>query len=260
LFFLAVYSGIGFALAKPTKTFLGSIMKKLLGLAMVAIALSCSDAGANVITAPAAPFIPFPVLNYLGSGPVSFGPGITWTNTNVAPYAGSFGYNGLYGFGDNGDNQNGMGGFYTVTALNNGSEICFLVPGYCDPPDSVANHTTKMIFAFDTPVSSVGGFLNWAPSTLPVTIAAYDANWTLLDTLELSENETNLVAPNSFYGFQEDSADISYFVLQDGYIGIYDGLNGTKIGMSVPEPLTASVFGIGVAGAAFLRRRKAKKV
>ena len=239
-------------------------MNKLFGVGAVAAAvLLCSvSAHAGLITAPVNAFIEFPTLNYFGSGPITFGPGIIWSNTNIAPYGSSFGYNGLYGFGFNGDNSNGSGGYHKVTALSNGSELCFEVPGFCDPPDAVENHITSMTFAFANPVSSVGGFMNWVQSTLPVTISIYDSGWSLLDSLTVSEGGVNLVSPDSFYGFQDATSDISYFVLKDGYIGIYDGLNGTAIGVSdlkVPEPLTSSIFGAGLVGAAILRRRRKTK-
>ena len=75
------------------------------------------------------------------------------------------------------------------------------------------------------------------PNALPVTIAAYDASNNLLESFTLSAGDVNLVTPNSFYGFLDASADISSFVLTDGYVGVISGLNGGDHHCGgVPEP------------------------
>jgi hypothetical protein len=208
------------------------------------MAAASLNANASVIFAPAAPYIPFAQLEQFTAGPITVAPGITWTSTNASTQGGSvYGYTFGYGFGSNGFDTENMVGL-------NDSTDAYTLP----QPDS-------MTFAFATPVSSVGGYIDWVPNNLPVTIGVYDSSDTLIEDLVVSQGDANLATPNSFYGFQETTADISYFTLTDGYIGILSGLNGNVItgtSSSVPEPFTLSLFGAGLAGAAAMRRRKKK--
>jgi hypothetical protein len=48
------------------------------------------------------------------------------------------------------------------------------------------NSTSTMTFAFATPVTGVGGFINYAPGYGTPVIAAYDSTRTLLETTTLS--------------------------------------------------------------------------
>ena len=78
-----------------------------------------------------------------------------------------------------------------------------------------------MTFAFSTPVSAVGGFMNYAPDgNTPTIIAVYDASNTLIESAELTFLTGGGTNTGFFYGFQETSNTISYFRLTDNYIGI----------------------------------------
>ena len=192
-----------------------------------AVALAGS-ASAMTIFAPEAPFVPFPVVNAFGPGPQTVNSNITWSSTNASTQGGSvYGYNGFYGFGSNGSSTG-----FSLVGLNDSSDVYAV--------------TDSMTFAFTTPVQSIGAVLNWVPNGLPVTIAVYDSSHVLLDSLTLSAGGVNLVAHSHFYGFAESTADISSFVLTDGYVAAIGGLNGT-IG-SVPEPASWALVLAGFAG------------
>jgi len=122
-----------------------SKMVAVFGL-ILGLGLLASPGSATVITSiPGGTVYPMPVLNYIGPGPQSFGPGITW----ISQFSQSaFGYSGGYGFGSNG--------------------LWYLVMAGTD------DTTSTMTFAFDTPVQAVGGFLNYAPGYGTPVIAVYD--------------------------------------------------------------------------------------
>ena len=83
------------------------------------------------------------------------------------------------------------------------------------------NVTDTMTFAFSTPVSAVGGFMNYAPDgSTPTIIAVYDASNTLIESAELTFITGGGANTGFFFGFQEASNTISYFRLTDNYIGI----------------------------------------
>jgi hypothetical protein len=146
-----------------------------------------------------------------------------------------------YGFGDNGE-------------------------WFGDPPMIGLNASAgQMIFAFDTPVSAVGGILNWDccfisnPNWPSAEIAVFDSNGVLIEDLFLSSGSTtNVLAPNTFYGFSESTADISYFVLYNDVIGIRDLTVATT-----PIPAALPLFATGLGGLGLLgwrRKRKAQGV
>lgn len=111
--------------------------------------------------------------------------------------------------------------------------------------------TDTMTFSFATPVSAVGGFLNYVPgSNNPTIIAIYDSSMTLIEMYDLSFTTTGGNDTGAFYGFQEPTKNISYFTLTDNFIGI------TDLTVVVPEPSCLLLFGSGLLGVISCRRRR----
>jgi hypothetical protein len=211
-------------------------MKKLMIVVATTVILLAS-AGATVVTSiPGGTVTPMPALNYFGPGPQSFGPGnwITWSSTNATNQGGSvFGYTGGYGYLANGFWDGSLG---PMAGLND----AFAVYGVVD----------TMTFAFATPVSAVGGFLNYTLDYGPATIAAWDAGGNLIESFNLTFATGGGTNTGFFYGFQE-STPIKYFTLTDSYVGI---VNLTT--QAVPEPSSLLMLGSGVLGLLGIARRK----
>jgi hypothetical protein len=207
--------------------------RKTVSLAAAALGLSAligaAPASAAVVTSiPGGTTYTFPEINFVGAGSETVAPGITWSA--AGPYS-DFGYNGGYGLNGNGNWDSA----FSAIATNNSDG--------------------SMTIAFDTPVGAVGSFLNYATDSGIASIAVYDATHTLIESLNLSISTPGAVDGGAFYGFSEATSDISYIVYSGAYI-IASNLVVGSPAAAVPEPITLSLFGAGVAGAAFLRRRK----
>ncbi len=177
--------------------------------------------------------IPFPNLGFggFGAGPVNVTPDITWTSTNSNAV---FGYSGSYGFSANGS-WNGI----PMAGLN------------------TSGAGQSMTFAFATPVDSVGGQINWTTFG-NATISVFDAGMNLIESLALFTG-SNTQTPSSFLGFKELTANISFFVLSDSYIGIRNFEVGSQLSaVPVPAALPLLLTGLGglVAGRRFRRKQK----
>ena len=112
--------------------------------------------------------------------------------------------------------------------------------------------SSTMTFSFATPVSAVGGFLNYVPySSGSTTIAAYTSSNTLIESYNLSFLTSGADNTGQFIGFSESSPIISNFTLTGHYIGITQmTVTGT------PEPGTIFSAGAALLGLAGLLRRK----
>jgi hypothetical protein len=211
------------------------------GVAAIAVGSAAAPASAGIVTsAPAgSTFVAFPVMNYFGPGPQTFGPGITWSSTNAANQGGSvFGYNAGYGFGSNGSS------FADLTGVNDN----FAFYGVSD----------TMTFSFASPVSQVGAIINWYPDAGDtVHIDWYDTSNNLLADLVLNNAGGNVVAPNSYYGFLSSSANIGSFTLTDGYVAAIGGLS---LNGGVPEPATWAMMLIGLGGLGAMMRSRRRPV
>lgn len=177
-------------------------------------------------------------------GPVSLPGGITFNSYNGGGNSGlgSVVGQGFYGLLDNGSfDQN---------------------PVYIGL-DSGFNY---MEFTFANPVSSFGGFMNYAVCgggtdmcgyDDPV-ISTYDAAHNLLSSFDLF-TLAPIYTPGGldqfeFRGIDENSADIKYFRIAGGYTLITATANGNLPG--VPEPASMVLFGSGLIGLAGKLRRK----
>jgi len=208
---------------------------------LILVALVCfgakPGAAALVTSLPGGTVIPMPVVNYFGPGPQAFGPGVTWSSTNATNQGGSvFGYTQGYGFLGNGYWDGGL----VMAGVNDSTDVYGV--------------TDTMTFAFSTPVSGVGGFLNYVPgSANPTTIAVYNAANTLIESYNLTFLTGGGTDTGAFYGFLESTADIKYFTLTDNYVGIANLTTS-----AVPLPGALLLFGPGLLGLAAVRRRLKK--
>jgi PEP-CTERM motif len=217
-------------------------MKKLSAALFVAVLLTVAQAGATVVTSiPGGTTYTMPVLNYFGPGPqtVSVSPSIIWSSTNATMQGGSvFGYNNGYGFLANGFWDAAVG---PMAGVNDSFDVYGV--------------TDTMTFAFATPVGAVGGFLNYVPGgSTPTTIAAYDSSHTLIESFNLTFLTGGGTDSGFFYGFQESTANISYFTLTDNYIAITDLTTGSS--SSTPEPSSLLLIGTGLLGVIGYGRRR----
>jgi hypothetical protein len=219
----------------------GNLMGKFIcyaTLLLVIVGLTANQSSATVITSlPGGTVIAIPGTDYFGSGPQTFGPGITWSSTNASNQSGSvFGYTGGYGFSGNGYWDGNLG---PMAGLNDSFDIYGV--------------TDTMTFAFSSPISAVGGFLNYVPGTTSPTISVYDAQMNLIESTTLAFLTDGSVNSGFFYGFQEDSDRISYFTLTNNYIGL---ANLTVSGNNpVPEPSTLLLLSAGILGVGLLRKK-----
>jgi hypothetical protein len=197
--------------------------------ALSALAMAAPAQAAVVTSISGGTTYNFGTTSVFTAGPETVAPGITWSSTTGNSV---YGYTSSYGLNGN--------GFWDGVAF---SYIGLNVP------------TGVMTIAFANPVTSVGSFLNYATGYGPATISVYDASHSLIESLDLSISTPGATDAGSFFGFAEGTADISYITYSNAYI-VASNLVVNGVASSVPEPITLSLFGAGLAGAALMRRRR----
>lgn len=120
----------------------------------------------------------------------------------------------------------------------------------------------SLLFLFnDGPVSAVGGFINHVPGLgTDLFISVLNAAMVVLESYNVT-SLANIVTPNGvnaggFRGIDRGVNDIHYFEVT-GYVPVLDNLTFTRGDASVSAPATLALFGLGLAGLGWSRRKKA---
>ncbi|WP_394756297.1 PEP-CTERM sorting domain-containing protein [Rhodoferax sp.] len=214
---------------------------KSAALAGASLMLTGMASAALVTALTGGTVIPLAALNVYGNGPVAIAPGITWTSFDNFAEAGWTGRHGL-----------GVNGYWEGPAPFYGLEV----------GDGTSRIT--MTWAFDTPVSGVGGIINYAPGAgdLDITssIEVLDSAFNPLEHYDLT-----ISAPIStpgginqgvFLAIDRVGNDISYFRVRNDALVLRNLTVQFDPPLDVPEPMTGSLLGAGLAGMAFMRRRR----
>lgn len=210
-----------------------NFMKPVL-LSLAALIAAAAPANAALVTSlPGATSIPLSATNTFTAGPVGVAPGITWSATYDYSV---IGYTDDYGLSSNG-RWNGEPAFY---GLN--------------------RETGTMTWAFDAAVSGAGGFVNYAPFAGAATMRALDSGLNVLESYVLDIN-TGIDSRNAgeFWAIDRIGSDISYFQLQNAYFVLRDFVvqgDPAAAAAAIPEPITLSLLGAGLAGIAVARRKQ----
>lgn len=206
-------------------------------LAIVCMGLAVPALAAPVTSLPGSELIANPSADRPydtgQSSPRAYAPGITWSSDVPS----SFGYDRFYGFQDNG-------------------------AWYLQPMIGLSQASGTMRLSFDTPVSGVGGYFNYAQSGGTAlgdapTIAVYGADHALLDAFVLDFDTGRSDHGGFFYGFDVGSARIAYFEMSGAYIGMTNlrVLDGDTRPTDVPEPGTALLAGAALLAIRVTARR-----
>lgn len=210
---------------------MNKFLKSAASAAVLASLALSMDASAQVVTALDGTALTMPTLRYMGAEAQTLAPGITWSaDSNVAV----FGYTVQYGLDTNGT--------WSTT-----------------PYVGVNSDSNTMTFRFDQAVAGFGGVFNYAPgyATAPV-IAAYDAGGKLLDSFTLAISTPDSENAGQFYGFLDQTADISTFTMTGSYMVGRDFIMQNNAN-NVPEPASLCLLGLGLAGVGVVRRKSAKR-
>jgi hypothetical protein len=199
----------------------------LAGMAALLFAAPTTAAVVTSLPGGKAQTMPYIAPYYFGSGPQTFGDGITWSSET----AGWFGLgSGNFGFGTNGN----WVGATTPLAATDGAPFL------------------TMQFAFAAPVAGFLAQVNWGDSSPGSSITAFDIDGNVLDTILLAKDGVNVATPDGYYGFRESTSSIARVV----FSGPYTGARYISTLASVPEPATWGLMIVGVLGVGGVLRRR----
>lgn len=210
---------------------MGATLMLVIGMASAAL----------VTSLPGGSTIPLAALNVYGNGPIVIAPGITWSSEDNPAEAG---WTGNHNLGVNG-NWEGPLPFYGLEVGDGTSRI-------------------SMTWAFDAPVSGVGGFINYAPRAgdLDITsvIQVLDSAFNILEhydlTISAPISTPGAINAGVFLAIDRAGDDISYFRVWNDALVLRDLTVQFAPPVGVPEPMTLALFGAGLAGIALMRRRR----
>ncbi len=220
--------------------------------ALAALAACGAAAQASVITDPGDINSPVQVITFDGwsnlttTGPVNVGAeiglSVTFTsspNARVGADQQALGFNGAWGNRTGVSTPTGSGNFVASQFVATRGEFGF---------------------TFSQAVSSVGAYFNQLQATASaansLTFLAYDLDGNTLEVFNYRiETDPSSLNAGQFVGFKRSTADIYGFGIANGTF-VMDNLTFTT---PVPEPGTWALMaaGLGVLGAASLRRRRA---
>lgn len=217
------------------------LLKSAIALAAALMLAPGFSSAALVTSLPGASAIPLAAFNVYGVGPLAIAPGITWSAFDNNAEAG---WTGLHGLGVNG-RWEGPNPFYGLEVGDGTSRI-------------------SMTWAFDTPVSGVGGLINYAPGAgdLNITsvIQVLDSTFNILEyydlTISAPISTPGAINAGVFLAIDRAGDDISYFRVWNDALVLRNLTVQFDPPIGVPEPMTLPLLGAGLAGIALMRRRR----